>query len=253
MSQYDYDAFLTKIYDYSPYFGKERRERDYATNFYLDAISNIHERILEFGSCTGLLTIPLARANHEIDSVDISPFMHECIRDKLCSEADCVGRNIQLYVCDAFDYQSDHRYSAIVLPDSILCAMPDKQKQIRLLKKCNSLLCNDGIIAFDIFQPWKDIIELKEKHQCSRFRLKDGELYIVYTHHLVDQEQQLHCFDFTHELIGGKPIQYHHTITYRYLFEDELVEMLGECGFKVCYIDRQFNFGKNLSIIGHKK
>jgi len=252
MYKIDYDYFLTKIYDYSPYFGKERREKDFATQFYLNALENIQDRVLEFVSCTGLLTIPLARANYKVDSVDISPFMHECLNNKLRSERDYVKNNITLHQCDIFDYKSVHKYNGIVLPDSFLLAIADKRKQINLLKWCNILLNNGGIIAFDLFQPWADIIEKKEKDQCSRFRHRNGELYIVNTHHSIDQNQQLHCFDFIHELVGKDKERYHHIITYRYMFQDEIELILDKCGFKVLYIDDSFNFGKYYSVTAKK-
>jgi len=252
MDKIDYDYFLAKIYDYSPYFGKERREKDYATHFYLNALENIQDRVLEFVSCTGLLTIPLARENYKVDSVDISPFMHEYLNDKLRNEQDYVRNNITLYQCNVFDYKSVHKYNGIVLPDSFLLAIADKSKQIELLKRCNALLYDDGIVVFDIFQPWTDIIEKKEKDQCTRFRLGNGELYIVYTHHSIDQNQQLHHFDFIHELVGKDKDRYHHIITYRYMFQEEIESILCECGFRALYIDDSFNFGKYYSVTAKK-
>ena len=64
----DYDSFLAEIYDYSPYFGKERREKDYATQFYLDNLPDkIKGKIMEFETWTGLLTVPIARAGNKND------------------------------------------------------------------------------------------------------------------------------------------------------------------------------------------
>ena len=142
----EYDDFLTQIYDYSPYFGKERCEKDFATPFYLEALKNVNGKILEFVSCTGLLTIPLARANYKLDSVDISPYMHEYIRRKLEKEERYVGENISLHCCDVFDYCCEEQYQAIVMPDSFLLALADKQKQVDLLKMSNLFLQDNGRI-----------------------------------------------------------------------------------------------------------
>lgn len=38
-----------------------------------------------------------------------------------------------------------------------------------------------------------------ELNQCSRFRTNDGKLYIVYVHHIVNKEKQVHTFEFIHE------------------------------------------------------
>ena len=62
-----YDNFLAEIYEYSPYFGKERREKDYATQYYIDNLPDKKDgRILELVTCTGLLTIPIAKAGYKI-------------------------------------------------------------------------------------------------------------------------------------------------------------------------------------------
>lgn len=108
----------------------------------------------------------------------------------------------------ASEYGCKNLYGIDISNYSFLLAIADKSKQIDLLKLCNALLYNDGIIVFDIFQTWIDIIEKKEKDQCTRFRLGNRELYIVYTKHLIDQNQQLHRFDFTHESVGKDKVNY---------------------------------------------
>ena len=105
----DYDSFLAEIYDYSPYFGKERREKDYATQFYLDNLPDKNKgKILELVTCTGLLTIPMARAGYKIDSIDVSPAVHEIVRRKMANEPKKVINNITLKCCNAFDYQTEY-------------------------------------------------------------------------------------------------------------------------------------------------
>lgn len=252
MDKLDYDRFLTEIYDYSPYFGKERREKNFASPFYLNALEKVEGRVLEFVSCTGLLTIPLARAGHEIDSIDISPFMHDYLKSKLQNETGSVHKNINLISCDVFEYRSITKYNAIVLPDSFLLAISNKEKQIDLLKHCNSLLNAGGILVFDVFQPWADIIKSKEKSQCSRFRLNDGKLYIVYTNHSIDEEQQLHHFDFTHESVRESKSCQQHMITYRYLYKKDIVSILNKCGFDLVWFDDSFNFNKYYAVVARK-
>ena len=183
----DYDSFLAEIYEYSPYFGKERREKDYATKFYLDNMPDRQKgQVLELVTCTGLLTIPMARAGYKIDSVDISPAVHEVVRKKLIKEPSCVTDNITLKCCNVFDYQTKKLYSAIVMPDSFLHAVADEEAQEKLIKKCYDLLDEDGVLIVDIFVPWQHIIEKKEVNQCTRFRTPNGELYIAYVHHLIN-------------------------------------------------------------------
>lgn len=247
-----YDNFLAEIYEYSPYFGKERREKDYATQYYIDNLPDKKDgRILELVTCTGLLTIPIAKAGYKIDSVDASPAVHEIVKRKLEFESKIVTDNISLKCSDVFEYCTENRYSAIVMPDSFLLAIADKQSQEDLIRKCYGLLKENGILIADIFTPWKDIIEKKEVNQCSRFRTKEDELFIVYTHHQVDAQKQMHKFDFIHESYKNKN-RYHHTVIYRYMYLDNLIDLFQKNGFEIIDISEKMNFGRNISIVVRK-
>ena len=247
-----YDNFLTKIYNYSPYFGKERYEKDYATDFYLLALDNVKGKILEFGTCTGMLTIPLAKAGYQVDSVDISPYMHEYV-NALIEEADeDIKEKIRLITCNAFDFLSEEKYAGIVMPDSFLLAQADKRKQKELLKKCCSLLPVGGVLVFDVFKPWDKMIETGGGTQCTRIRLPKGETYIVHTKHLIDAEQQRHTFEFEH-VPYKENIKYKHNVTYRYMRKQEIENLLNECGFGIHMFDDNFNYGIYYSVIAYKR
>ena len=249
----DYDSFLAEIYDYSPYFGKERREKDYATHFYLDNLPDKNKgKILELVTCTGLLTIPMARAGYKIDSIDVSPAVHEIVRRKMANEPKKVINNITLKCCNAFDYQTEYIYSAIVIPDSFLHAVADKQLQEELLKKCYKLLDDKGTLIIDIFVPWEDIISKGDVKQCTRFRTEQGELYIVYTHHLINSNNQTHRFDFVHEAYKSKK-KFYHTIVYRYMYLSELIDLLQKTGFNIIKVDEHMNYGTNVAVVAQRK
>lgn len=110
-----------------------------------------------------------------------------------------------------------------------------------------------GILVFDVFIPWIDIINIGYVEQCSRFRLESGEIYIVYTKHMIDRERQLHTFDFIHTPYKQGDIRYHHTINYRYVWKEELCSTLLECGFEIVHFDDKFNFGKYYAVIAKKR
>lgn len=248
----DYDKFLAGIYEYSPYFGKERREKNYATKFYLDNLPNKQNgRVLELVTCTGLLTIPMARSGYKVDSIDISEAVHEIVRKKMELESKDVVNNITLKCCNVFDYQAEKKYDAVVMPDSFLHAVADEFLQKRLIKKCYELLDDNGIFLLDIFTPWENIIKKGEANQCTRFRTGNGELYIAYVHHLINPEKHIHRFDFVHESYkSGKC--YFHTITYRYIYLPELIDILQKNGFEVISTNKKMNFGANVAVVAKK-
>ena len=96
------------------------------------------------------------------------------------------------------------------------------------------------------------MIEKKRVMQCTRFWVERKQLYIVYTDHIVDADNQLHHFNFLHKRKDKNETEYCHTITYRYMFKNELLSMLEQCGFKVMLLDDTFNFGKYFAVIAQK-
>jgi 2-polyprenyl-3-methyl-5-hydroxy-6-metoxy-1,4-benzoquinol methylase len=248
-----YDTFLAEIYDYSPYFGKERHDKEYATDYYLNHLPEKDSgTVLEMVTCTGILTIPMARAGYKVDSIDASSEVQSIALEKLKKEDPYVSDNIAFRCSDVFKLKTDKKYSAIVMPDSFIHAVADETRQEKLIEKCYELLNDDGILIIDIFVPWKNVIEKKELNQCSRFRTKDGKLYIVYVHHIIDEERQLHTFEFVHELYETKT-RYKHRVVYRYLYSEQLMEMLEKKGFVITDVNKTLNFGKCVAVSAIKK
>ena len=247
-----YDDFLAEIYDYAPYFGKERREHDYATSYYLSHLPEVNKgKILEWVTCTGLLTIPLARAGYSIESVDASASVHEIVKRKLRGEKSCVLNNIALRCENVLEYSSIERFSAIVMPDSFLQAVPNERLQEKLIERSYEYLKDGGILIMDNFNPWEGVIKKKEMDQVSRFRTERGKVYIMKVHHLVDEYRQLHEFQFEWLPYGEEKV-IRRTITYRYLFRWQLVELLRMKGYKILDIHPHMNYGTNNAIVAQK-
>lgn len=243
-----YDSFLAEIYDYSPYFGKERHDKEYATDYYLNHLPNKGcGVVLEMVTCTGMLTIPMARAGYKVESVDVSPEVQSIAAKKLKAEESYVSDNITFVCSDVFNLKPDKKYSAIVLPDGFMHAVADERLQEKLIEKCYDLLENNGVMIIDVYTPWENVIEAKELNQCSRFRTKDGKLYIVRVHHTIDKERQLHTFEFTHELYGTIK-RYKHRVVYRYLYPRQLTEMIEKKGFIITDVNETLNFGKCIAV-----
>lgn len=248
-----YDNFLAEIYDYSPYFGKERHNKEYATVYYLKHLPDKESgTVLEMVTCTGMLTIPIARAGYKVDSIDASLEVQSIAMEKLKVEDSYVSDNITFMCSDVFKFKTDKKYSAIVMPDSFMHAVADENLQEKLIENCYELLDDDGVLIIDIFTPWENVIEKKELNQCSRFRTKDGKLFIVYVHHTIDKERQLHTFEFVHKLYGTNT-QYEHMVVYRYLYSEQLTEKLEKKGFVVTDVNKTLNFGKCVAVSAKKE
>lgn len=248
-----YDNFLAEIYDYSPYFGKERYNKEYATNYYLSHLPSKEEGVvLELVTCTGMLTIPMARAGYKVESIDASYEVQNIVRAKLCNEKAYVANNITLKCSDVFNLKTEKKYAAIVIPDGFFHAVADENLQNKLIQKCYELLDDAGVLITDIYTPWEDIIKKKEAYQCSRFRTKDRKLYIVKVHHTIEEKRQLHTFNFIHEQYDTQ-IRYEHKIVYRYLYAGQFTDMLKKGGFFIENVSSTMNYGKNIAVVARKK
>lgn len=187
-----YDKFIAEIYDYSPCFGQARAlEPDKFNGFYYKEITDKNDKILEFGSGTGPLTIPFAKKGFKMDSVDIFPHMHNVIREKLKNEDDNTRKNINLIETDALKFQGKHLYDKIVMPEGIIISLADQKMQMALLESCNKNLRIGGRIYFDCFQPYYDIINGKTKTHFTRFTDKNKDKYILKTTYVNDEYTQI--------------------------------------------------------------
>ena len=250
-----YEKFLSDIYDDAPYFGQARsKDLNTFNNFYYQNLINEGEKILEFGSGTGMLTVPLAQRGYKIDSVDISPFMHDVLTRKLNKEKPEIAKNVNQIVADALSFKSDNLYSSIVMPEGILIALPDSKLQMGLLQSCHRNLVKGGRIYTDFFQPRFDVIYADYLHETTRFRTKSGEPYlfdIKYTSNKYTQIQNWNVtFSKTENGTVGEIIEL--DVKFRYLFYSEIQHMLALCGFKVIEIDKDYAGGRGFSVIGEK-
>jgi SAM-dependent methyltransferase len=255
MSDIYYEEFLSKIYDDAPYFGQGRlRELDKFNQFYYEHLRDEDQRILEFGSGTGRLSIPLARLGHRLDSVDISPYMHDVLSEKLKGESCEVAGRINQILADAIEYRGPKLYNSIVMPEGILIAIPDAQLQMGLLKSCYANLRLHGRIYTDFFQPRYKVIYEKTLTEYTRFRTRTGNVYLLemnFTNDEYTQIQDWHAV-FTKIEQGEKRNVTEVDVKFRYIFLSELELMLRLCGFKLIDIDVTYAGGRGFAVIAEK-
>lgn len=250
-----YEEFLSRIYDDSPYFGQGRsKEPEVFNGFYFEHLKDKQKRILEFGSGTGMLTVPLARKGFKLDSVDISPYMHQVLAEKLEKEDRKVVENVNQIVADAITYQADELYDSIVMPEGILIAIPDAKLQMDLLRSCNRNLKTGGRIYTDFFQPRYHVIYHQEISEFSRFRTQNGELYLFNINYTSDQYTQVQNWNVIYtRMENEKEVEtIELNVKFRYLFYSEIKLMLTLCGFKVIEIDVNYAGGRGFSVIAEK-
>ncbi|HLG54326.1 MAG TPA: class I SAM-dependent methyltransferase [Vicinamibacterales bacterium] len=238
-----YDRFIADVYDSSPYFGQGKaRELEKFNAPYFRRLAGRTGRILEFGSGTGMLTVPLARAGYQIDSVDISPFMHDVLTRKLQNEEPRVLSNVNQILSDATTYIGPEPYNSIVMPEGILIALPSVDLQMSLLRSCHRNLAAGGRIHIDFFQPYYKAIYQENLKEFSRFRTPTGETYLLTIEITNDKYSQIQHWKGTYTRVenGESRDSTVVDLDFRYVFYSEIQLMLQLTGFQLIELDTEY-------------
>lgn len=257
MKDYDYKKMLVESYEFSPYMAKERKENNDISNFYIKEAQESGINILEFGTATGLLTIPLAKAGFIIDTVDISYEMHKYVTKKINMEHDYIKNSINLINSDILDFTSDKKYDTIIMADNLFLAITDLEQQLNLLKKAHSLLADRGKLLMDIFTP--DLNEIANGNSRNKEEFYIGKSkYVTERFVRVNPLNQLLHIKFIHTMPDNDIFVDKSSITFRYIYPDELKLLLRMANFSDFKIYDDFNWNikrkyNSLQVVSAKK
>jgi SAM-dependent methyltransferase len=138
-----YFDFLADWYD--RLLKNEGLDIEYSTN----TIGSNTETILELACGTGRLMIPLIKAGHEADGVDISPEMLKICEDKLIHENLCAG----LYQQDIVNFKINKTYDTIFISGGSFCMISDVDEALVCLRSIITHLKPEGRLIMDLFNP----------------------------------------------------------------------------------------------------
>lgn len=256
-----YEYNLANLYDYLPTFGVwKRKNLDFINKPFMEGAKLTDGRVLEFATATGMLTIPLARMGYKVTSLDISPYMHDIVRDKLKNEEQYVSENITLIRQDCVKYCADEPFDMIAIPDGMFIALENQERQMECLRSCNRNLRKGGRLYFDIAKP----VSIAMSHpEClyksgnyityKRFRDKDGIPFIITLNTSIEPWEQRCDLKYEFKEYQGEKVYPDIDISYRYVHYGELVLMLEQNGFRVINIDTDFFFGRYFFVTAEKK
>ena len=122
-------------------------------DFYLDLANEYGGPVLEFGCGTGRITLPLAQQGVDVTGMDASHSMLEVLRAKLTKESESVRRRTRVIEGDFRTYYLGDQFSLVVIPFRPMQHMYTTKDQLAALQNARRHLADDGILAFDVFNP----------------------------------------------------------------------------------------------------
>jgi SAM-dependent methyltransferase len=152
MSSYDVHADFGTLYDSAPVY---LVRPDIA--FYVEEANRVGEGsvVLELGSGTGRLTLPLARAGHPVIGLDASPAMLTRARAKLAAEPGEVQRRVTLLEGDVrdADFTPPEVPDLVIAPFRVLQHFTSIDDQLRVLALARRAVRPGGRFVLDVFNP----------------------------------------------------------------------------------------------------
>jgi SAM-dependent methyltransferase len=145
--------------------------------FYVDRCAGADGPVLELGCGTGRITLPLVRAGHTVDGVDVSAPMLDRLRAKADAQLATAERaRLAWHHTDMVALQLERRFARVLCPYSAFTYLVEPEHRARALAAVLRHLEPDGRFILDVFVPDRRIDALPENHVYLDYRrtLADG-------------------------------------------------------------------------------
>ncbi len=204
---------------------------------YVDFARLYGPEILELGSGTGRLTIPLARAGNAVTGLELSPGMLGQCRRKLETESQVVQSRITLMQGDMTDFQIPRMFDLAIAPCNTFCHMLSLEDMTKAMSCIHGNLREGGMLIIDNSLP--DIAAMVEsggKEEVLEFTHPEKNTRIVdrFTPEYDFLNQMEHDHIVLQEYDGESIVREAESqVTLTWFFPRELEFMIQRCGFQV--------------------
>lgn len=187
---------------------------------------------LEVGCGSGRLLLPLLLEGFEVEGLEPSSDMLALCRKK----AAVVGFEPVLHAGAMEDFETDTRYSAVLVPAFTLQLSPDPALA---LKKLAAVLKPEGGLYLTVFTPEAELegdLPENEWYPDHEVRMPDGRIGGVETRHRLDEEHRTLHRDHRYTMMDSvrEPLSSHEcSQTLRWFEPTELHKMLVAAGFEL--------------------
>jgi len=228
-SSYDAIPDFGLLYDSVPLYAARQD-----IGFYVEEAKSARGPLLELGSGTGRILLPIARAGATIVGLDSSTNMLERCRQKLAAESAAVQGRVTLQQRDIHDFDLGERFPLIIAPFRVVQHLTTMDDQLRFLAAVARHLAPNGRFAFDVFNPYfAKLVEADgvEREDTPAQRLSDGRTlrraYRIARVRWVDQVSESELIYY----VDGK--RYVQAFEMRWYLAAELQHLLARSGFRV--------------------
>lgn len=204
-------------------------------------------QLLELACGTGRLTIPLAREGFTVTGLDLSPEMLRIAARKLDREPPAVRERVRLLQGDMSDFALSERYDLAFIPASSLFHLHTREQQASCLACLRRHLASDGAAVVDLTpadrmanqavgKVWEVRTEMnpetgKMTRELNQKLSLDRSLQRVTVEHTYIETEP-----------DGRERSYVFQDTYRWVREEEMLEVLREVGFTEIGVFGSYDF-----------
>ena len=184
----DYQGRNAEFYDTI----QEEFQKD--IQFYLKKIGKEPLNILELGSGTGRIAIPLAKSGHTVYALDNSDDMHNILMANAPKE---IKNRIIPIKASMIDFNIDVRFDYIILGLNTIFALSEEDDRIGCFKLVRKHLKEDGRFLIDLMLPSpEDLKNTKGLYDFSVLEGEEGKKGISVVYNRYDSKRQIMILNF---------------------------------------------------------
>jgi SAM-dependent methyltransferase len=230
-----YDSFIADYYDTSPVLAK--RTQDVA--FYVNAVKEYGDPVLELGCGTGRITMAIADAGYRIVGLDISKKMLERAGEKRVALRREARERMHLVQGDMTHFDLGEKFRLIVIPFRPFQHLLEIKQQIGCLNCAKKHLAVNGRLILDFFQTDADRMhdaKFLNESPLAEYDLPGGRHVsmserVAAFHRGLQRNDVEMIFRVRHA--DGKEERLVMAWTLRYFFRYEVEHLLARCGFRL--------------------
>jgi SAM-dependent methyltransferase len=170
-----YGSHIAAVYDEHDFGAPASAETEQAVSFLSEALAGTDGRLLELGSGTGRLLLPLAERGLDVQGIELSPEMVARMREKPGTES------IPVLVGDMSSFELSERFDVVLLAYNTLFNLTSQERQVQCIETAAAHLAPGGKLVVESYAPYP-LTKLPAKNVLT-YSMKVDEVVLMPTMH----------------------------------------------------------------------